>query len=436
MKIGIIGYGLEGQAAYSYWHDKGEITICDIKNLDFPSDVNTQTGQNYLADISRFDLIIRSPIIKLTDLLSSTNQDIKAKITTNTNEFFRVCPSKNIIGVTGTKGKGTTSTLIAKILENAGKSVYLGGNIGLPALSLLKNNIKSDDWIVLELSNFQLIDCRYSPHIALCLTMMPEHLNWHADVDEYYNAKTQLFRYQNGDDVAIYYALNKDSKRIASTGKGWKIPYFDEPGAIVKNNYIQIADIDICHTDELALKGKHNWQNVCAAVTAVWQITRDVEKIKQVLTSFTGLEHRLEFVANVAGVKYYDDSFGTTPDTAIVAIEAFSDPKILILGGSDKGADYTNLAETITNNTNNVRSVILIGQQGPRIEAALNKTGYKNYTYGGSDMRQIVSSAQSLSLPGDIVLLSPACASFDMFKDYKDRGEKFKQAVLELAEGA
>jgi UDP-N-acetylmuramoylalanine--D-glutamate ligase len=427
MKIGIIGFGLEGQAAYDYWKNEGDITICDINNVSVPEGINTQIGSNYLADLARFDLIIRSPFVKPQDLLDSAGQNIKSKITTNTNEFFKACPTKNIIGVTGTKGKGTTSSLITKLLESVGKNVYLGGNIGIPALDLLKNNIKSTDWIVLELSNFQLIDCLYSPQIALCLMVAPEHLDWHSEINEYYNAKTHLFRHQKNDDLAIYNALNVNSQRIASTSRGWKIPYLDIPGAIIKDGYINIANNNICSTEEVGLLGKHNLENICAAITTVWQISQDVDKFKQVLIDFKGLEHRLEFVAEIKGVQYYDDSFATTPESSTVAIEAFKQNKILILGGSDKHADYRQLAETIK--LTKVKSVILIGQQGPKIEATLKEAGYEQCVYGGNNMQEIVLTAQAQSSSGDIVLLSPACASFDMFKDYKDRGDQFKQTV-------
>ena len=430
MKIGIIGFGLEGQAAYRYWKHSAEITICDINNIELPPGVPNQVGPNYLADISRFDLIVRSPIIKPSDLIASTDHDIRDKITSNTNEFFRVCPTQNIIGVTGTKGKGTTSALITKILETAGKRVHLGGNIGLPALSLLDNKITKDDWVVLELSNFQLIDCRYSPHIGVCLMISPEHLNWHTEVNEYYNAKTQLFRHQTGDDVAIYYAKNENSQRIASTGKGWKIPYCEEPGATIKNGFIHIAGHEICATSEFGLRGEHNWQNICAAVTTVWQTCQNIAAIRQVLTSFTGLEHRLELSETINDVQYFDDSFGTTPETAMVAINAFNQPKIIILGGSNKGAAYDNLAQTIS--STNVRMALLIGDQAPVIASALQRIGYQNYQFGGNNMEEIVKTCHSLAQPGDVVLLSPACASFDMFKDYKDRGDQFKQAVLSL----
>ena len=432
MDIAIVGFGLEGKAAYDYWKDKGDITICDVAEIDSQEGIKTQIGSDYLKDLSRFDLIVRSPAVKPESIAKANGgTEILAKVTSNTNEFFKVSPTKNIVGVTGTKGKGTTTTLIAKILEASGKSVHIGGNIGVPALDLLKANITSEDWVVLELSSFQLIDIKYSPHIALCLMVAPEHLNWHSDADEYFEAKSQLFRYQNAMDMAIFYALNANSRQIASSGDGQKIPYYASPGAIIDNNFISIDGQSICEVSELKLRGRHNWQNICAAVTTVWQVDQNIEAIRQVLTSFSGLEHRLEYVSQIDGASYFDDSFGTTPDTAIVAIEAFSEPKIVILGGSDKGASYDNLAQCVVNN--NVKKVLLIGEQGPSIGAALARAGFKNTSTGGSNMTEIIKTARSIAQPGDVILLSPGCASFDMFRDYKDRGNQFKQVVRELA---
>ena len=432
MNIAIVGFGLEGKAAYDYWKGKGNITVCDLNKVETPNGVELQYGENYLADIDRFDLIVRSPAVKPKDIVrASGKSDILDKVTTNSNEFFRVCPTRNIIGVTGTKGKGTTSTLIAKMLESSGKQVHLGGNIGLAPLDLLKDNIQIDDWVVLELSSFQLVDLKYSPLIGICLMVTAEHLDWHTEVDEYYNAKTMMFRHQTTEDIAIYLGSDPYSKRIASTGEARKIPYFIKPGALIDNGFVSIDDQNICHTSELGLIGKHNWQNVCAAVTAVWQVDRNIDTIKKVLMSFKGLEHLLELVSEINGVSFYDDSFGTTPETAIVAMEAFDKPKIIILGGSDKGADYTQLAHAVKRN--NVRTVVLIGDQGPRIKTALDKAGFTASVSGGSDMRNIVKNAFTAAQPGDVILLSPACASFDMFINYKDRGNQFKQAVLEFA---
>jgi UDP-N-acetylmuramoylalanine--D-glutamate ligase len=295
---------------------------------------------------------------------------------------------------------------------------------------MLKVEINSEDWVVLELANFQLIDTKYSPRIGVCLMVASEHLDWHPDIDEYLAAKQQLFRWQTAEDIAVYYAQNDYSKQIVSISAGQKVPYLQAPGAVVENGEVKIDNQVICRTDELRLLGTHNWQNVCAAVTTVWQITQNTEAMRSVLTSFSGLEHRLELVRELAGVKYYDDSFGTAPETAIVAIEAFAEPKIVILGGSDKGASYGGLAKAVA--SGNVRLAILIGEQAPRIEQALQEQGFTATKPGGSTITEIVATAQATAQPGDVVILSPACASFDMFKNYKDRGEKFKAAVLAL----
>jgi UDP-N-acetylmuramoylalanine--D-glutamate ligase len=430
MKIAILGYDTEGRASYDYFAAQGhDVTICDQKaDLQVPDGAKAVLGDSYLANLDRFDLLVRTPGMHPKKILE-TNPGVEAKITSQTNEFLKASPTKKIIGVTGTKGKGTTSTLITKMLETDGKQVFLGGNIGVPPLSFI-SELSPDSWVVLELSSFQLFDLQSSPHIALCLMVVPEHLDWHADTDEYYTAKTQLFRHQTADDFAIYNSRDENSKRIASTGQGWKVPYMERPGAYVEDEQIAIDDQTVCSVHALKLLGQHNWQNVCAAVTAFWKVSQNLDAVRQVLTTFSGLEHRLEFVRELNDVKYYDDSFGTTPETAIVAIQAFEQPKVVILGGSDKGASYDKLAKVVAEN--NVRHAITIGKTGPEIAAALVRAGYNNGMSGGNTMEEIVKEAAMLAEPGDIVLLSTGCASFGLFKNYKDRGEQFKQAVQAL----
>lgn len=447
MKIAILGYGDQGKSAYDYWNKpENQIVICDqSEKIEVPGNVTTKLGNDYLRGLAEFDLIVRSPSVHPSDIAEANSPEILEKVTTNTNEFLRVCPSKNIIGVTGTKGKGTTSTLIAKMLEATGKTVHLGGNIGIPPLEMLHppsakgGGIQPDDWVVLELANFQLIDLKHSPHIAVCLMVVAEHLDWHGDTQEYIVAKQQLFAHQSADDIAIYYAHNSYSQHIASVSRGHKVPYMKHPGADVIENSVVVDGQKICSVDELKLLGKHNWQNVCAAVTTVWQITQNIEAIRSVLTSFSGLEHRLEFVREFNGIKYYDDSFGTTPETAIVAIQAFNQPKVVILGGSDKGASYDELIKTALEN--NVRHVVAIGNTAEKITDTINKYDHHQlgrlplgWTLLGKDtnIQEIVDSARDQAQPGDIVLLSPACASFGLFKNYKHRGEEFKKAVLAL----
>jgi len=447
MKIAILGFARDGQAAYQFLNSQdNQITICD-QNQDtpIPTGVSSLLGPDYLKELGSFDLIVRTAGLppQLIARANPDSPDILSKVTGNIDLFYENSPTKNIIGVTGTKGKGTTSTLIAKMLEAAGKKVHLGGNIGIPALELLKDNIKTDDWVVLEQSSFQLIDQKHSPHIAVCLMVVPEHMDWHANMNEYITAKQNLFAHQTAQDFAVYYPASENSKQITSVSPGKKIPYMSEPGANIVDNAVVINGQIICKTDELKLTGRHNWQNVCAAVTAVWPVTQDITAMRKVLTTFAGLEYRLELIRELDGVKYYNDSFGTTPETAIVAIEAFQAPKVVIIGGSQKGSDYRQLARSLASDS--IRKIIIIGNSthphyktaAPIIESALKDEGIDKFISlvkpGGAAMDEIVGSARQAAQPGDAVLLSTACASFDMFKDYKDRGEQFRQSVLALA---
>ena len=260
--------------------------------------------------------------------------------------------------------------------------------------------------------------------------VVPEHLNWHKDMAEYITSKQQLFVWQTYDDIAIFYPDNEYSATIASAGNGAKAPYCENPGAVIVDGCITIGGQEICDVAELKLLGEHNWQNACAAVTTAWQITHSVAAIKSVLTSFDGLPHRLELVRELDGVAYYDDSFGTTPETAIVAMRAFSQPKVLILGGSDKGSDYTELAEAVY--TSGVKKALLIGDQAAKIQTALQKAGFMDFDAGGEAMEHIVASARAAAADGDVVLLSTGCASFGMFENYKDRGDQFQKFVQSL----
>lgn len=431
MNVAIVGYATEGQVSYEYFRHRGhEVTICDRdESVALPPGTASQLGEGYLQGLDRFDCIVRTAGMP-PHLILTQNPGVESKITTAVDTFLADCPTKNIIGVTGTKGKGTTSTLITRMLEAAGKRAFLGGNIGRSPLEFI-SEVRPDDWVVLELSSFQLCDVRHSPHIAVCLMVVPEHLNWHADMAEYIAAKSRLFTQQSPADIAVYYAANETSKQIAANGNGKKVPYYSAPGAYAYAGSIVIEDTVICAVRDLKLLGEHNWQNACAAVTGVWQTgVHDLTAIKSVLTTFSGLEHRLEFVREVNGVRYYDDSFGTTPETAVVAIHAFEGPKVVILGGSDKGVPYDELAAAIK--TGNVRHALLIGDQAARIQAALETAGFHEFSAGGSTMAEIVKNARGIAQPGDVVLLSTGCASFDMFKNYKDRAAQFIAAVNNL----
>lgn len=451
MKIAIVGWGVEGQSAYRFFgpgHDY--LIVNEHQPANFPPQsprvklqflggrrpagmVGTVADLSYLDGVEACELIVYSPAAaKNLEKKFGHAEDFWAKTTTVQHLFFEHVKSRHIIGVTGTKGKGTTSTLIAQMLEAAGYRVHLGGNIGRSLLDFV-SEVQPDDWVVLELSSFQLYRLNHSPHIGVCLMIAAEHLDWHSDLAEYMDAKANLFKYQTSSDVAIYFSHNELSAQIASHGAGRKLPYFKPPGARVNGEGMIVVGeppAKIIKTDELKLLGAHNHQNVCAALTAVWQVSQNAPALRSVLSAFGGLEHRLELVRELDGVSYYDDSFGTTPETAIVAIEAFERPKILIAGGSDKGIPFDGLADAVV--AGNVKHVIAIGDTGPVIEKLLRTRGYTAITGGLAAMPDIVAAARRQAGPGDVVLLSTGCASFGLFKDYKDRGNQFKAAVNNL----
>ena len=450
MKIGIVGWGIEGQSAYHYFGPEHDYLIVneeprgdfppesDKVKIQFISQARTPglTGNvkdlSYLNGLEACDKIIYSPTA-YKNLKEHFGDDpgVWGKATTERHIFFETVKTRNLIGVTGSKGKGTTSTLVAKLLEAQGKKVYLGGNIGRGFLDFVRE-VSPDDWVVLELSNFQLQDFPYSPHIAVCLMVTKEHLDYHPNMDEYVEAKTGMFRHQKSDDIAVYFAKNEYSKKIADYSPGKKIPYYEAPGAFVREDgMIAIGQTEVINKKEVKLLGEHNLQNICAALTAVFEAVGSVDKAAAVLSSFSGLEHRLELVRELESIKYYDDSFATTPEAAVVALKAFDGPKVVILGGSDKGLAFEPLADEVVKS--NVRQVIAIGITAEKIADLLKSRGFTNIITGLRTMPEIVAAARKAAQPGNVVLLSTGCASFGLFKDYKERGNQFKAAVRELS---
>ena len=408
MKIALAGFGQEGKASYDYWNrDGNELTIVSEHDViaDAPDGVTTITGADAFSKLEDFDLIIRSPGINPDKL------PYGEKVWSATNEFFETCPAP-IIGVTGTKGKGTTSSLIASILREAGKTVHLVGNIGTPALSELAA-IHTDDIVVYELSSFQLWDVKKSPHIAVVLMIEPDHLDVHNGMDDYINAKANITRYQRENDVVVFNADNELSSNIAGSSQAQKIAYPFDVDKLLKN---------------FTLPGLHNKQNASAAVAAVSEYVQDPDVMTTGLGAFSGLPHRLQFVGEQNGMKYYDDSIATTPGSAIAALASFDAPKIIILGGHDKGTDYSELIESCQRTA---ATVIAIGSNGDRIERLCHEADVACIREYG-DMQAIVRRASKTAVSGSVVILSPAAASFDMFKSYADRGNQFIAAVQSL----
>jgi UDP-N-acetylmuramoylalanine--D-glutamate ligase len=458
-KVAVIGAGVEGIASAEWLVKHGAgVSLLDKHNVSeneilskmlvFQDDkVRVISGDDYLKNLEQYDLVVRSPGIKL-DLPELVAAKEKGReITSQTKLFFELCPAP-IIGVTGTKGKGTTASLIAEMLRAEGLETFLGGNIGVPPLTFL-HDVKPTSWVVLELSSFQLEDLQKSPHIAVMLMIVSEHLgkdsmgtqNYHETMEEYVDAKRNIVKWQTPQDFAV---LNRDypatnESDVYTEGKVFHVSRereAAEDGCFVRQERLIVRrdgkESELMEMSEIQLPGMHNRENICAAVMAATLAGVSKRSIISVLQTFKGLEHRLELVREVRGVKYYDDSFSTTPETAIAAIESFDAPEILILGGSSKNSNFSELGELISTRVN-IRAVIGIGVEWPRIKESI---GYKvasiQYIEGKKTMEEIVRTAAEVAKPGDVVLLTPACASFDMFKSYKDRGEQFKAAVQSL----
>jgi len=340
-----------------------------------------------------------------------------AVITSATKLFFDLCPCP-IIGVTGTKGKGTTVSLISAILNQAGKKTYVAGNIGKPMLKLLPK-LKPTDWVCLELSSFQLQDLTVNPRIAVVLNITSEHLDIHENTHEYRQAKTNIIKYQTSADHAVINADYSVTKKLAEITKA-KLHWFSRDQLKINKK-------------KVLLRGEHNLENIVAAIAVSQIVGVPPDTINQAVYSFKGLEHRLELVKTIKDVSYYNDSFSSTPETAIAALNSFTEPIIAILGGSDKGSDFTQLGQVI-NHHQNLKAIILIGDMADNIQAAIDKAGgFKGKLIRHlKDMPSIVNQATQLAQPGDVVVLTPACASFDMFKNYKHRGNQFKLQVTQL----
>lgn len=434
MKIAIAGYGLEGEASYQYWSQdtSNQIMIVDRRQPDrqLPEGVPTLFGEDAFSNLNGFDMVVRTPSLPPNGIKTD------GKVWSATNEFFAKCPAP-IIGVTGTKGKGTTASLIASIFEAARKRVWLVGNIGTPALGVLEE-IEASDIVVFELSSFQLWDLERSPQTAVVLLIESDHLDVHEGMPDYVGAKKNIRLHQKAGDICIYHPTNVHSKEVAfSSDINFPVKYNtnEDGGAYAKDGMFYYGEEEICSTDSLQLIGEHNIENATAAIAVAKSHSISNESIKAGLEEFKGLPHRLEYVRTVAGVDYYNDSFSSATPATVAAIRAFDKPQILILGGVDRGVDMSNLQRALAENSN-VKQLFLIGSVRHKMYDLFNnlRPGLDVEVLDEVDMKNIVDIARSRAEVGDVVLLSPGSASFDMFKDFYDRGDQFKHAVEDLSE--
>lgn len=448
-KVAIIGLGVSNIPILEYMHNLGaNVTVFDDREKDkIAEDIlnkvkeynfNFCFGKDSLDNLKNFDIIFRSPSCMPTRKELVAEKERGAIIITEIEIFMKLFPGK-IIGITGSDGKTTTTTLIYEILRNNGYNCYLGGNIGIPLFTKL-NEMKPDDIAVLELSSFQLMGMEISPDISVITNITPNHLNIHSSYEEYIDAKKNIFKYQNKDGIVVLNYDNDITREAAKDAEG-KVVFFSskiklDDGIILDGNVIkQCKDRlrkHIANTDELILRGRHMYENVCTALGATATLV-EPEKAIEVIKEFKGVEHRLEFVRELDGVKWYNDSIGTSPTRTIAGLNSFEERITLIAGGYDKNLDYEPLAKPILEKVDNL---VLVGQTAAKISEAVKeeakKQGIDIKIYMCDEFEKAVLTAKKVSKSGDIVLLSPASASFDMFKDFADRGNKFKELVNKL----
>lgn len=449
-KVAIIGLGVSNIPLIDYFNEKKiEIVVFDDreeKNIN--PDILTKIkqykikyffGKECLKNLKGFDLIFRSPSCLPTKAELIAERERGAIVTTEIEQLMKMAPCK-IIGITGSDGKTTTTTLTYEVLKNAGYKVYLGGNIGIPLFTKL-SEIKPNDFIVLELSSFQLMGMEISPEIAAITNITPNHLNIHKNYQEYIDSKKNIFKYQNENGILVINADNELTSNCKNEANGKVIMFSSEKklenGYIVENGIIKKCEDGIrrhiIDTSDLKLKGIHNFQNICTVLALTENIV-DIDDAVKTIKNFGGVQHRLELVREINGVEWYNDSASTSPTRGISALNSFNDKEIvLIAGGADKNLDYTPIGKPIVDK---VKSLILIGETANKIYDAvkneLEKENKKLDIHMCETFKESIELAKRIAKPGQIVLFSPASTSFDMFKDMYDRGNKFKEEVYSI----
>ncbi|MDY6179314.1 MAG: UDP-N-acetylmuramoyl-L-alanine--D-glutamate ligase [Candidatus Faecousia sp.] len=383
-------------------------------------------GDDYLAGVEA-DMVFRTPGMHPGNPAIQALKERGAEITSEMEVFFEVSPC-HLIAVTGSDGKTTTTTLIAEMLKAAGKTVWLGGNIGTPLLPLVRQ-MKKEDFAVVELSSFQLMDMKRSPSRALITNLAPNHLDIHKDMDEYVDAKKNIFRYQGEGDLLVLNADNPITASFRGPGQTKVFSRLGEGHVCIRDGVIFRGQTPVLPVSDILLPGVHNVENYMAAIAMVEGLASD-EDIRQVAKTFGGVEHRIELVRVKNGVRFYNDSIASSPTRTIAGLRSFPEKVILIAGGYDKHIPYDPLGPEICKH---VKKLYLNGATGPKIRAAVEScSGEKPEMVDCGDFASAVKAAAAVAEPGDVVLMSPASAAFDQFKNFMVRGNYFKELVKEL----
>ena len=443
-KVGVVGIGVSNIPLINFLVELGaKVTAFDIKTEEKLGDlaekfknkgVNLSLGENYLDNLTGFDVVFKTPSMRIDcDALVKVKEE-GTYITSEMEEFVRYCKGK-IYGVTGSDGKTTTTTIISKLLMEQGYKTWVGGNIGTPLFSQIEE-IKKEDMVVLELSSFQLMTMDLPIDIAVCTNLAPNHLDMHKDMQEYIDAKKNIFLYGEKSGVLVVNRENDITYSFEKEAKG-KVREFSskrvlENGAYYKDGALYLLGKQVIKRKDIVLKGMHNVENYLAAFIA----TKDdvsIEAMKKVSETFAGVEHRCEFIRELNGVKYYNDSIASSPTRTLAGLRAFDEKVILIAGGYDKHIPFEPLAEE---GYPFIKKMILVGATKKKIREAFNKLkkdkGIDVEIIEVDTFEDAVEKAREVAVEGDIVTLSPACASFDMFPNFMERGIRFKDLVHAL----
>lgn len=436
-KIFILGMARSGYEAAKLLSDyNNEIIVTDGKEQDssLVSELESLgvkviiTGDQLSLLDDSFDYVIKNPGIKYDNPVVVKAKELGIKVINEVEMAYSFLDkSVNIIGVTGSNGKTTTTTLISEFMKNSFDNVYLGGNIGIP-LSNFVRDIKPNSYLVLEISDHQLCDMyNFKTNVSVLTNITPTHLDFHKSYEVYQMTKKKIFNNHTSDDLAV---INKDdevSMKITDDIKSTKVyyghdktnlAYYDEEGIYYDGKLV-------IKLDDIILKGKHNYQNIMGAIIAVKKYGVTDEVIQKVLKEFKGVEHRLEYVDTINGVTYYNDSKATNCVSTITALNSFDKPTILLLGGYDRGHSFHDLDDSMKN----VKCVVCFGETKNRIEEFCNDLNIK--CYKNDTLKEAMNVVKDICTPGDVILLSPACASWDQYDRFEDRGDEFKKLVRE-----
>lgn len=450
-KVAFIGTGVSHTELITLFRRKGiSVTVLDKRQADKFQDTYDQLtalgvdfilGANYLDALTQFDVVFRTPGMYFNNPALTKAREEGVVITSEMEVFFDLCPCK-IYAVTGSDGKSTSTTLIAEILAAHGKTVHKGGNIGRALLPIIEE-IGEDDAAVVELSSFQLISMRKSPDVALITNITPNHLDVHGTMEEYTDCKKNLIAHQNAFSRTVLNLDNDGTRALAPIVRG-KLCWFSrretvDRGAFLREDgvlcYAERGEVTpVVHKDDIRIPGMHNVENFLGVIAALWGEV-EVADILKVAREFGGVEHRIEFVRELRGVKWYNDSIATSPTRVLAGLRSFNQKIIVLAGGYDKKIPFEPMAETVCER---VKLLILMGVTAQKIETAV--TSAKNYDPANirilhaESMEQAVQLAYENAQAGDIVSLSPACASFDLYPNFEVRGQHFKRLVKELSE--